>query len=76
MCMFIICSSVPQVLEVVYVSLKETKINHDSSNSHEQLCLLAFIMVPAMKNSSSRGSKLGQFLAIYCCLQGLLLLLE
>ena len=47
MCIFIICSSVPRVLEVVYVSLQETKINHDSSNSHEQLCLLAFIMVPA-----------------------------
>ena len=54
MCIFIVCSSAPRVLEVVYVSLQETKINHDSSNSHEQLCLLAFIMVPAMKNSSGR----------------------
>ena len=76
MCIFIICSSAPQVLEVVYVSLQDTKINHDSSNFNEQLCLLAFTMVPAMKNSSGRGSKLSQFLVIYCCLQGLLLLLE
>ena len=74
MCIFIICSSAPRVLEVVYVSLQETKINHDSSNSHEQLCLLAFIMVPAMKNSSGRGSKLSQFLVIYCRLQGICLL--
>ena len=74
MCIFIVCSSAPRVLEVVYVSLQETKINHDSSNSHEQLCLLAFIMVPARKNSSGRGSKLSQFLAIYCRLQGICLL--
>ena len=75
MCIFV-CSSVPQVPEVVCFSVQETKINHNSGSSHEKLCLLAFIMVPAMKeNSSNRGSKLSQFLAIYCCLQGLLLLL-